>query len=69
MEIKRIYPTGYYSAIIILNKKAVDRPFKQLTEDEFFSHVDEGLAELEAGLGEDSDTVNAEIAAEFGLAI
>ncbi len=56
-------------AIIIMNKKAVDRPFKQLTGEEFFAHVDEGIAELDAGLGEDSDKVDAEIAAEFGLAI
>ena len=56
-------------AIIIMNKKALDRPFRKLTETEFFAHVDEGIAELHAGLGEDSDKVDAEIAAEFGLAI
>ena len=50
-----------------MNKKPVERPFRKLTEDEFFAHVDEGLAELDAGLCEDSDLVNAEIAAEFGL--
>ena len=38
-----------------------------LDEVGFLVHVDEGLAELDAGLGEDSDQVNVEIAAEFGL--
>lgn len=56
-------------AIIILNKKAIERPFGQLTEEEFFDHIDEGLVELDAGMGEDSDLVDAEIATEFGLAI
>ncbi len=56
-------------ATIIINKKAPERPFRQLTEEEFFAHVDEGIAELDAGCGEDSDLVNREIAAEFGLAI
>ena len=56
-------------AKIIMNKKVIERPFRKLTEKEFFAHVDEGLAELDAGLGEDSDMVNAEILAEFGLAI
>ena len=56
-------------AVIIMSKKAVERPFDRLTEEAFFAHVDEGLAELDAGLGEDSDQVNAEIAAEFGLAM
>ncbi len=56
-------------AMIIMNKKPIKRPFRRLSEDEFFSHVDEGLAELDAGLGEDSDLVDAELAAEFGLAL
>jgi hypothetical protein len=54
-------------AIIIMNKKTIERPFSILTEEEYFAHIDEGLNELNAGLGEDSDSVNAEIAAEFGL--
>ena len=52
-------------AIIIMNKKTIERPYKQYSEDEFMAHVDEGLAELDAGLGEDSDLVNAEIVAMF----
>lgn len=56
-------------AIIIMNKKVVERPFRKLSEEEFFAHVDEGLAELDAGLGEDSDLVNAEIAGEYGFAM
>lgn len=56
-------------AIIIMNKKPIERPFHTLTEEEYFARVDEGLAELDAGLGEDSDAVDAEIAAEFGLAM
>lgn len=54
-------------AIIIMNKKVTDRPFSPLTEEEFLAHIDEGISELDAGLGEESDSVNAEIAAEFGL--
>ena len=56
-------------AVIIMNKKPIERPFRRLTEEEFFSRVDEGLAELDAGLGEDSDQVDAELAAEFDLAL
>ena len=56
-------------AFIIMGKKAIERPFRQLTEAEFFAHVDKGIAELDAGLGEDSDKVDAEAAADFGLAI
>ena len=54
---------------IIMNKKVVDRPFSRLSKEDFFARVDEGLSELDAGMGEDSDLVNAEIAAEFGLAL
>lgn len=54
-------------AVIIMNKKVADRPFSRLTEEAFLAHVDEGLAELDAGMGEDSELVNAEIASEFGL--
>jgi len=56
-------------AIIIKNKKVIDRPFRQLTEEEFYTHIDEGITELDSGLGEDSDKVDAEIAAEFGLVL
>lgn len=56
-------------AVIIMSKKVADRPFCRLTEEAFFAHVDEGLAELDAGLGDDSELVNREIAAEFGLAM
>ena len=56
-------------AVIIMNKKVVDRPFRRLTEQEFFAHVDEGLSELEAGLGEESDLVDAEVASEYGLTL
>ena len=56
-------------AVIIMNKKVVDRPFSRLSKEDFFARVDEGLSELDAGMGEDSDLVNAEIAAEFGLAL
>ena len=54
-------------AVIIINKKPIDRPFRKLSEEDFLAHVDEGLSELNAGLGEDSDLVDAEIAAEFDL--
>ena len=54
-------------AVIIMTKKSIERPFTRLTEDAFFAHVDEGLSELDAGLGEDSNLVDTEIAAEFGL--
>ena len=56
-------------ALIMISKKPVERPFRKLTEDEFFAHIDEGIAELDAGLGEDSDLVEAEIAIEFGLTV
>lgn len=56
-------------AVIIMNKKPVMRPFQQLTEEAFFAHVDEGLAELDTGLGEDAESVNEHIAAEFGLSL
>ena len=55
--------------VTIMSKKAIERPFRTLTEEEYFARVDEGLSELDAGLGEDSDVVDAEIAAEFGLAM
>ena len=55
--------------VTIMSKKAIERPFRTLTEEEYFARVDEGLSELDAGLREDSDAVDAEIVAEFGLAM
>ena len=55
--------------VTIMSKIAIERPFRTLSEEEYFVRVDEGLSELDAGLGEDSDVVDAEIAAEFGLAM
>jgi len=56
-------------AMIIMSKKPIESPFRQLTEEEFCSHVDEGLAELDTGLGEDSDVVDAEIAAGLKVSV
>ena len=56
-------------AVIMMTKKSVERPFRRLSEDEFFARIDDGLAELDAGIGEESENVDAEIASEYGLAI
>jgi hypothetical protein len=55
-------------AMVIANKNAGDRPIRRLTEEEFFLKVDEGLADVEAGKYIISESAEAEIAAEFGLA-
>ena len=52
----------------ITKKNANDRPICKLTEEEFFRKVDEGLADVEAGKYFVSESAEAEIAAEFGLA-
>ena len=41
---------------------------RKLTEEEFFLKVDEGIADVEAGKYLISESVEAELAAEFGLA-
>ena len=55
-------------AMIITKKNAGDRSIRRLTEEEFFLKVDEGLADVEAGKYMISESAEAEIAAEFGLA-
>ena len=55
-------------AMIITKKNAGDRSIRRLTEEEFFLKVDEGLADVEAGKYTVSESAEAEIAAEFGLA-
>ena len=57
------------AATVVMNTEPAERPYRRLSEEEFFAHVDQGLAELDAGLGEGSDLVDAEIAAAFGLAM
>ncbi len=52
----------------ITRKNANDRPIRKLTEEEFFRKVDEGLADVEAGKYFVSESAEAEIAAEYGLA-
>ena len=54
--------------MIITKKNAGDRSIRRLTEEEFFLKVDEGLADVEAGRYMISESAEAEIAAEFGLA-
>ena len=44
------------------------RLIRRLTEEEFFLKVDEGLADVEAGKYIISESAEAEIVAEFGLA-
>ena len=39
----------------------------RITDEEFSTHVDEVIPELNPGLGEDSDSVSAEIVADFVL--
>ena len=55
-------------AMFITKKNAGDRSIRRLTEEEFFLKVDEGLADVEAGKYMISESAEAEIAAEFGLA-
>ena len=55
-------------AMIITKKNAGDRSIRRLTEEEFFLKVDEGLADVEAGKYMISESAEAELAAEFGLA-
>ena len=55
-------------AMVITKRNADDRPIRKLTEEEFFLKVDEGLADVEAGKYLISESVEAELAAEFGLA-
>lgn len=55
-------------AMVITKRNADDRPIRKLTEEEFFRKVDEGLADVEAGKYLISESVEAELAAEFGLA-
>ena len=55
-------------AMVITKRNADDRPIRKLTEEEFFLKVDEGIADVEAGKYLISESVEAELAAEFGLA-
>ena len=55
-------------AIIITKRNAGDRPIRELSEEEFFRKVDEGLADVEAGRFMISESAESELAAEFGLA-
>ena len=54
-------------AMVITKRNADDRPIRKLTE-EFFLKVDEGIADVEAGKYLISESVESELAAEFGLA-
>ena len=54
-------------AMVITKRNADDRPIRKLTEEEFFLKVDEGIADVEAGKYLISESVEAELAAEFGL--
>ena len=51
-----------------MKRDTADRPIHKLSEEEFFLKVDEGLADVEAGKYMISESVEAELAAEFGLA-
>ena len=55
-------------AMVITKRNADDRPIRKLTEEDFFLKVDEGIADVEAGKYLISESVEAELAAEFGLA-
>ena len=55
-------------AMVITKRNADDRPIRKLTEEEFFLKVDEGIADVEAGKYLISESVEAELATEFGLA-
>ena len=55
-------------AMVITKRNADDRPIRKLTEEVFFLKVDEGIADVEAGKYLISESVEAELAAEFGLA-
>ena len=55
-------------AMVIMKRNADDRPIRKLTEEEFFLKVDEGIADVEAGKYLISESVEAELATEFGLA-
>ena len=55
-------------AMVITKRNADDRPIRKLTEEEFFLKVDEGIADVEAGKYLISESVESELAAEFGLA-
>lgn len=52
--------------VFIMNPQ-VQRPYRHLTEDEMISRVDLALTHVWAGLYEDAEAVEAEIAAEFDL--
>lgn len=49
------------------NNRVIDCPFRRLAEEEFYTRIDKGIAELDAGLGEDSDMMDKEIADESGV--
>ena len=55
-------------AMVITKRNAGDRPIRKLSEEEFFLKVDEGLADVEAGKFMISESAEAELAAEFGMA-
>lgn len=55
-------------AMVITKRNAGDRPTRKLSEEEFFLKVDEGLADVEAGKFMISESAEAELAAEFGMA-
>lgn len=54
-------------AMVITNKKLVERPIRSLSEEEFFLKVDEGLADADAGRFVVSESFESELASEFGL--
>lgn len=56
-------------AMVITNKKIVERPIRRLTEEEFFLKVDEGLADVEAGRFVISESFESELASEFELKV
>ena len=50
---------------VIISKQ--DDYYKPLSEEDMFSRIDTSIAQVEAGLAEDSEVVEDEIMSEFGL--
>ena len=50
---------------VIISKQ--DDYYKTLSEEDMFSKIDISIAQVEAGLAEDSEVVEDEIMSEFGL--
>ena len=53
--------------VTIMSKKAIERPFRTLTEEEYFARVDKGLSELDAGPGEDLMQLMLKLLPNLGL--